>query len=204
MAACEWARQNFGEQVMTTGTVIVTGGGRGIGAATSLKLASHGYAVAVNYAANEAAAEAIAEAIRKQGGRAEAFGGDVGDPAAIAPLFDKAVRALGPLAGLVNNAGVLGEPARIDELEPDALRRLFAVNVLGAMLCAKEAVRRLSTRHGGQGGAIVNISSVAARLGGLPSLVPYAVTKAPWRLSPKASPTKWRAKASASIASRPA
>jgi len=162
---------------MTTGTVIVTGGGRGIGAATSLKLASSGYAVAVNFTANEAAAQAIVEAIRKQGGLAEAVGGDVGDPAAIGPLFDKAVRALGPLAGLVNNAGILGESARIEELQPDALHRLFAVNVLGTMLCAKEAVLRLSTRHGGQGGAIVNISSVAARLGGLPTLVPYAVTK---------------------------
>jgi NAD(P)-dependent dehydrogenase (short-subunit alcohol dehydrogenase family) len=162
---------------MTTGTVIVTGGGRGIGAATCLKLASIGYAVAVNYAANEAAAQATVEAIREQGGRAGAFGGDVGDPAAIGPLFDAAVRALGPLAGLVNNAGILGEPARTEALEPAALRRLFDVNVLGSMLCAREAVRRLSTRHGGPGGAIVNISSVAARLGGLPALVPYAVTK---------------------------
>jgi NAD(P)-dependent dehydrogenase (short-subunit alcohol dehydrogenase family) len=162
---------------MATGTIIVTGGGRGIGAATSLKLASAGYAVAVNYAANQTAALATVEAIRKHGGRAEAISGDVGDPAAIGPLFDAAVRALGPLAGLVNNAGILGDPARIDAIEFDAMRRLFDVNVVGAMLCAKEAVRRLSTRHGGQGGAIVNISSVAARLGGLPALIPYAVTK---------------------------
>jgi NAD(P)-dependent dehydrogenase (short-subunit alcohol dehydrogenase family) len=154
---------------MTIGMILVTGGGRGIGAATCLKLASLGYAVA--------AAHATVEAIRKLGGRAEAFAGDVGDPSAISPMFEKAVSALGPLAGLVNNAGILGDPARTDELEPGALQRLFSVNVLGTMLCAREAVRRLSTRLGGPGGVIVNISSVAARLGGLPALVPYAVTK---------------------------
>jgi NAD(P)-dependent dehydrogenase (short-subunit alcohol dehydrogenase family) len=163
---------------MASGTIIVTGGARGIGAAACRKLAALGYAVAVNYSVSEAAARETVEAIRKQGGRAEAFGGDVGDPESIGPLFDKAVTALGPLVGLVNNAGVLGEPAPADELDPRALQRLFAVNVLGTMLCANEAVRRLSTRRGGPGGAIVNVSSVAARLGGLPMLLPYAATKA--------------------------
>jgi NAD(P)-dependent dehydrogenase (short-subunit alcohol dehydrogenase family) len=163
--------------IMALGTIVVTGGGRGIGAATCVKLAAAGHAIAVNYAANEMAARETAAAIRKLGGRAEAFGGDVADPDAVKALFENAVSALGPLAGLVNNGGILGRAARIDEREADELARLFAVNVIGTMLCAKEAVRRLSTRHGGPGGAIVNLSSVAARLGGLPGGVPYAASK---------------------------
>jgi NAD(P)-dependent dehydrogenase (short-subunit alcohol dehydrogenase family) len=158
--------------------IIVTGGGRGIGAAACRKLAAAGYAIAVNYAADESAAQTIVNAIHKLGGRAKAFGADVADPAAVASMFESAVDALGPLTGLVNNAGILGVAARIDVQEPADLARLFAVNVIGTFLCAKEAVRRLSTRHGGKGGAIVNISSVAARLGGLAGGVPYAATKA--------------------------
>jgi NAD(P)-dependent dehydrogenase (short-subunit alcohol dehydrogenase family) len=165
------------KQVVTTGMIIVTGGGRGIGAAASLKLAAAGNAIAVNYTADEAAAQTIVEAIRKLGGRAQAFAGDVADPAAVKDLFENAVSALGPLTGLVNSAGIIGVAARIDEQEPSDLARIFAVNVLGTILCAKEAVRRLSTRRGGKGGAIVNISSVAARLGGLAGGVPYAATK---------------------------
>jgi NAD(P)-dependent dehydrogenase (short-subunit alcohol dehydrogenase family) len=162
---------------MTIGMVIVTGGGRGIGAAASRKLAAAGYSIAVNYTAGEAAAQATVDAIRKLGGRAQAFGADVADPAAVKSLFENAVSALGPLSGLVNSAGIIGISARIDEQKPDDLARLFAVNVMGTIYCAKEAVRRLSTRHGGEGGAIVNISSVAARLGGLAGGVPYAATK---------------------------
>jgi NAD(P)-dependent dehydrogenase (short-subunit alcohol dehydrogenase family) len=162
---------------MTQGLIIVTGGGRGIGAAVCRKLAAAGYSVAVNYAADAAAAEAVAAAIRETGGAAQALHADVADPAAVKSLFENAVDALGPLAGLVNNAGIIGVPARIDAQEPVDLARLFAVNVLGTMHCAKEAVRRLSTRHGGAGGAIVNVSSVAARLGGLAGGVPYATTK---------------------------
>jgi NAD(P)-dependent dehydrogenase (short-subunit alcohol dehydrogenase family) len=162
---------------MSGGTIIVTGGGRGIGAATSLKLAAAGYAIAVNYAADRASALATVAAIEQAGGRAGAFGGDVADPAAVAALFEAAERALGPLTGLVNNAGITGRAARIEDQDPGDLARLFAVNVIGAMLCAGEAVRRLSTRRGGKGGTIVNISSVAARLGGLAGIVPYAATK---------------------------
>ncbi|WP_210254779.1 SDR family oxidoreductase [Methylocapsa sp. S129] len=162
---------------MASGMVIVTGGGRGIGAAACLKLAAAGYSVAVNYAVDEAAAQATVAAIQKLGGRAQAFGADVADPAAVRSLFESAVSALGPLTGLINNAGIIGVAARIDAQEPADLARLFAVNVMGTILCAKEAVRRLSTRHGGHGGAIVNISSVAARLGGLAGGVPYAMTK---------------------------
>jgi NAD(P)-dependent dehydrogenase (short-subunit alcohol dehydrogenase family) len=163
---------------MANNMILVTGGSRGIGAAICVQLASAGYPIAVNYTSNSAAAHSVVNAIREKGGRAEAFAADVGDPDAIAGLFDMAVETLGPLTGLVNNAGIIGESARIDELESGALARLFAVNVLGVMLCAREAARRLSTRHGGEGGSIINISSVAARLGGLPRRVPYAATKA--------------------------
>jgi NAD(P)-dependent dehydrogenase (short-subunit alcohol dehydrogenase family) len=129
------------------------------------------------YSSNEAAARATVERILKQGGRAQAFSGDIADSDAVKLLFENAVGALGPLAGLVNNAGITGRAARIEEQQPEDLARLFAVNVIGSILCAKEAVRRLSTRHGGKGGAIVNISSAAARLGGLAGIVPYAATK---------------------------
>jgi len=162
---------------MERGTIVVTGGARGIGAAACLKLASDGYAVAVNYASNEAAAQKTVEAIRNAGGRAEAFGGDVADPEAVKSLFERAVRVLGPLAGLVNNAGMTGAEGRIDEQELRDIERLFAVNVFGTMLCAAAAVRLLSVKHGGAGGSIVNLSSVAARLGGLPGIVPYTATK---------------------------
>jgi NAD(P)-dependent dehydrogenase (short-subunit alcohol dehydrogenase family) len=162
---------------MAVGTVIVTGGGRGIGAATCLKLASDGYSIAVNYASDAAAARATVEAIRKLGGRAEAFAGDVADPAAVSSLFENAVSALGPLTGLVNNAATLGTTACIDTQEEPDISRLFAVNVIGTILCSKEAIGRLSTRRGGKGGAIVNMSSVTARLGGLAGIVPYAATK---------------------------
>jgi NAD(P)-dependent dehydrogenase (short-subunit alcohol dehydrogenase family) len=162
---------------MSEGMIIVTGGGRGIGAAVSRKLAATGVAVAVNYASGEAAARATVEAIRKAGGRAEAFCADVADEAAVRTLFEKAEAALGRLTGLVNNAGITGRAARIEAQQAGDLTRLFAVNVIGPMLCAGEAVRRMSTKNGGQGGAIVNISSVAARLGGLSGIVPYAATK---------------------------
>jgi NAD(P)-dependent dehydrogenase (short-subunit alcohol dehydrogenase family) len=162
---------------MALGAIIVTGGGRGIGAATCLKLAAAGYAIAVNYAVDEASAQATVAAIEKLGGRAQAFGGDVADPGAVKALFEDAVGALGSLVGLVNSAGIIGAFGRVDEQQPADLARLFAVNVMGTMFCAKEAVRRLSTRHGGKGGVIVNLSSVAARLGGLPGGVPYAASK---------------------------
>src|ERR1700677_267942 len=135
-----------------SGLIIVTGGARGIGAATCIQLAAAGYAVAVNYASAQDAAEATAAAIVKSGGRAQAFHADVGDPEALAKLFEDAAAALGPPAGLVNNAGVLGAMARIEVSDPADLMRLFQVNVIGTMLCAKEAVKRLSTLHGGPGG----------------------------------------------------
>jgi NAD(P)-dependent dehydrogenase (short-subunit alcohol dehydrogenase family) len=160
-----------------TGLVIVTGGGRGIGASISLKLAAAGHSVAVNYASDPAAAESVVARIVASGGKAAAFRADVGDPAAIPKLFADAVAALGPLAGLVNNAGISGAFARIEAQDPAELARLFQVNVIGTILCCKEAVKLLSTRHGGAGGSIVNIASIAARLGGLPGLIPYAASK---------------------------
>ncbi len=162
---------------MPSGLIIVTGGSRGIGAAICRRLAADGYAVAVNYAANAKAAEATVGEIKKSGGRAGAFQADVANPAQIPRLFDEATQALGPLAGLVNNAGVSGRFARLEDRDVEELTQLFAVNAMGTILACKEAVLRLSTKRGGSGGSIVNISSIAARLGGLPGLAPYAATK---------------------------
>jgi NAD(P)-dependent dehydrogenase (short-subunit alcohol dehydrogenase family) len=160
-----------------SGLIVVTGGSRSIGAAIARRLAADGYAIAVNYAADAKAAQATAAEIEKSGGRAQAFKADVADPAALRHLFDKATQALGPLAGLVNNAGSSGRFARVDEQEEADLTRLFAVNVIATIMACKEAVLRLSTRHGASGGAIVNVSSIAARLGGLPGLTGYAASK---------------------------
>ena len=159
------------------GCVIVTGGSRGIGAAICHRLAADGYPVAVNYAARRDLADAVVQEITAAGGRAAAIGGDVADEADIARLFTEAQAQLGPLYGLVNNAGILGASCRLEDLTAEALRRTLAVNVVGTMLCAQAAVRVLSTRHGGKGGAIVNMASVASRLGGPGELVHYATSK---------------------------
>ena len=162
---------------MPSGLIIVTGGSRGIGAAICRRLAAEGYALGVNYAVDAKAAEATVAEIKKSGGRAQAFQADVADPAQLPRLFDQATKALGPLAGLVNNAGSTGRFATTDKQEAEALTQLFQINVIGTILACKEAVLRLSTKHGGSGGSIVNISSIAARLGGLPGLASYAATK---------------------------
>lgn len=162
---------------MPSGLVIVTGGSRGIGAAICRRIAADGYAVAVNYAADVKAAEATVAEIKKAGGRAEAFQADVADAGQIPRLFEQATKALGPLAGLVNNAGVTGRFATTDLREAAELSQLFQINVIGTILACREAVVRLSTKQGGQGGSIVNISSIAARLGGLPGLASYAASK---------------------------
>jgi NAD(P)-dependent dehydrogenase (short-subunit alcohol dehydrogenase family) len=157
---------------------VVTGAGRGIGAATARRLAAEGYAVCINYITDTRGAEALASGIRADGGRAVAVQADVGEPGQIEQLFSRVDHELGTLTALVNNVGMIGQQARIDETDAAQLSRLLAVNVVSATLCCKEAVRRMSTRHGGRGGAIVNVSSMAAVLGGFNGRVRYALSKA--------------------------
>jgi NAD(P)-dependent dehydrogenase (short-subunit alcohol dehydrogenase family) len=159
------------------GTLIVTGASRGIGAAVAVLAGRQGWRVAVNYRHDLTAALTVVAAIREAGGTAEAIQGDMSREADILNLFQTAEAMLGPLGGLVNNAGITGGFARIDELGAEALTQVLAVNVAGPILCAREAVRRLSTRYGGKGGVIVNISSLAARTGGAGEWVHYAATK---------------------------
>ncbi|MFD9892561.1 SDR family oxidoreductase [Amycolatopsis sp. NPDC059027] len=161
-----------------TGVLIVTGGSRGIGAAVCLLAAEQGYDVVVDYSGDAASAEKVAARVRELGRKALAVRADVTDEEDVRALFDAAAR-LGPLAGLVNNAGITGNtPGRVDEQDVATVRRVFDVNVTGVFLCAREAVRRLSIRHGGGGGAIVNISSTAARTGSAGEWVHYAASKA--------------------------
>lgn len=155
---------------------IVTGGSRGIGAATSLLLAKAGYLVVVNYVSNAAAAKAVVTQIEKAGGKAAAIKGDVANEKDIMALF-KAADQFGQLKVLINNAGVVDIKARIDEMSAKRLARMFAINITGSFLCAREAVKRMSTRHGGSGGAIVNMSSAAATLGAPGMFVDYAASK---------------------------
>lgn len=159
------------------GTVIVTGGSRGIGATTAELAGAAGYPVAVNFARDEAAAYGVVERISADGGRAIAIQGDVAQEPDILRLFETAERELGPLYGLVNNAGITGGFARVADVTAAALHEVLAVNVVGLILCAREAVRRLSTSHGGSGGAIVNVSSMAAKLGGAHEWVHYGASK---------------------------
>ncbi len=155
---------------------IVTGGSRGIGAATSLLLAKAGYLVVVNYVSNAAAAKSVVAQIEKAGGKAAAIKGDVANEKDIVALF-KAADQLGQLKVLVNNAGIVDVKARVDEMSAESLARMFAINITGTFLCAREAVKRMSTRHGGSGGAIVNLSSAAATLGAPGMFVDYAASK---------------------------
>ena len=158
--------------------LLITGGGRGIGAATALLAAKRGYAVAVNYASNSMAADEVVRTIRAGGGTAIAVQADVGDEAQVIAMFEKVDAKLGRLTALVNNAGVVDMQARVDQMSVARLERMFRINVIGSFVCAREAVRRMSTRHGGEGGAIVNISSGAARLGSPGQYVDYAASKA--------------------------
>ena len=157
--------------------LLVTGGSRGIGAATALLAARQGWAVAVNYTQNAAAANAIVQQIKSGGGQAVSIQADVGDEAQIKHLFSQVDAQLGRLTGFVNNAGVLDVAVRVDELSWERAERIMRINVVGAMICAREAVLRMSTKHGGKGGAIVNLSSVAARLGAPGQYVDYAASK---------------------------
>ena len=157
--------------------LLVTGASRGIGAATARLAARNGWAVAVNYTANALAADEVVRDIRTAGGRALAVQADVADEAQVLRLFETIDAQLGRLTGLVNNAGVVDVTARIDEMSMARWRRMFDINVIGSFLCAREAVRRMSTRHGGRGGAIVNLSSAASRLGSPGQYVDYAAAK---------------------------
>jgi NAD(P)-dependent dehydrogenase (short-subunit alcohol dehydrogenase family) len=157
--------------------LLITGGSRGIGAATALLAAQRGFAVAVNYASNSLAADEVVRAIRDQGGRAMSVQADVGDEAQVKAMFEKVDAKFGPLGALVNNAGVVDVQARVDEMTVARLERMLRINVIGSFVCAREAVRRMSTRHGGSGGAIVNLSSAAARLGSPGQYVDYAASK---------------------------
>lgn len=157
--------------------VLITGGARGIGAATALLAAQRGYAVAVNYSANEAAADSVVRQIRAAGGNAVAVQANVAIESEVMAMFQTIDAKLGRLSALVNNAGVVDVAARVDAMSVARLKRMFDINVLGSFLCAREAVLRMSTRHGGTGGAIVNVSSAAARLGGAGNYVDYAASK---------------------------
>jgi len=158
--------------------LIVTGGSRGIGAATALLAAERGYAVCVNYRKNRAAADQVVSKIQAAGGKALAVGADVASESEVVRLFETVDAQMGPLAGLVNNAGVLETQARVEHMDAARIDRVFATNVRGAFVCAREAVRRMSTKHGGSGGAIVNVSSKAAQLGAPGEYVDYAASKA--------------------------
>lgn len=161
----------------TQRTVLVTGGSRGIGAAAAWLCAQRGWAVAVNYTSDAAAAQAVVVRIRDAGGTALAVQADVADEAQVLAMFATVERELPPLLGLVNNAGVVDIPSRVDVMTLPRLQRMFAINVFGTFMCSREAVKRLSTRHGGAGGVIVNLSSVAARLGAPGQYVDYAAAK---------------------------
>ena len=157
--------------------LIVTGGSRGIGAATARLAAQRGFAVAVNYVTNEAAAAAVVREVEAAGGTALAVRADVAVEADVVGLFETVDKSFGRLTALVNNAGVLETQMRVDTMDAARLARVFATNVTGSFLCAREAVRRMSTRHGGAGGAIVNVSSGASRLGSPGEYVDYAASK---------------------------
>jgi NAD(P)-dependent dehydrogenase (short-subunit alcohol dehydrogenase family) len=158
--------------------LLITGGSRGIGAATAVLAARHGWDVAINYTRDAAAAERVAAEVRAAGRRALVLQADVADEAQVLAMFAAVDRELGALHGLINNAGVVDLPARVDEMSLQRLQRMFAINLTGSFLCAREAVRRMSTKHGGGGGVIVNLSSAAARLGSPGQYVDYAASKA--------------------------
>jgi NAD(P)-dependent dehydrogenase (short-subunit alcohol dehydrogenase family) len=158
--------------------LLVTGASRGIGAACALRAADAGWDIGVNFHRDEAAAERVAAQVRARGRRACTLRADVASEGAVEAMFKELDAELGPLGGLVNNAGIVDVAARVDEMSAARVARLFNVNVVGAFVCAREAVRRMSTRHGGRGGVVVNLSSAAARLGSPGIYVDYAATKA--------------------------
>lgn len=157
--------------------IVITGGGRGIGAATARLAAARGYAVCINYLANRDAAAAVVDDIQSQGGKAIAVAADVSSEPDVVRLFRTVDTQLGTLTALVNNAGILDTQMRVEAMDAARLNRIFSANITGPFLCAREAVRRMSTRQGGKGGAIVNVSSAASRLGSPGEYVDYAASK---------------------------
>ena len=157
--------------------MLVTGGGRGIGAATCRLAAAKGWAVAINYVADKAPAEALAEDIRLHQGKALALQGDVAKLADVERLFDQTERAFGPVTAVVNSAGITGKSSRLDQADPTTITETIAINVNGAIFVAREAVKRMSTKNGGKGGVIVNLSSGAASLGSPGEYTWYAASK---------------------------
>jgi NAD(P)-dependent dehydrogenase (short-subunit alcohol dehydrogenase family) len=162
---------------MNNKVVVITGGSRGIGAATARLAAAQGYAVCISYLQNRQAAQAVVGAIEGSGGRAIAVAADMASEADVVRLFETVDRSLGRLTALVNNAGILERQARVEDMDAARLTRIFAANVTGSFLCAREAVRRMSTKRGGAGGAIVNVSSISSRLGSANEYVDYAASK---------------------------
>jgi NAD(P)-dependent dehydrogenase (short-subunit alcohol dehydrogenase family) len=160
-----------------TRVILITGAGRGIGAATALLAAARGYDVCVNYRSDAASARQIVEQIQQMGKAAVAVAADVANEAEVLQLFKTVDRELGPLSALVNNAGILEQQARLVDMDGARIARVLQTNVVGSMLCAREAIKRMSTRGGGAGGSIVNLSSMAARLGSPNEYVDYAASK---------------------------
>ena len=160
-----------------SGVMLVTGASRGIGAATAIEAGRQGYAVCVNYNRSHEKAEQVQATITKAGGKAILVQGSVGKEADVLRIFKTMDQELGTITALVNNAGSIGKPGRVDEAAYEMLTELFAVNITGCFLCAREAIRRMSTAHGGKGGSIVNVSSISSRLGGGGLLVPYSASK---------------------------
>jgi NAD(P)-dependent dehydrogenase (short-subunit alcohol dehydrogenase family) len=158
-------------------TLLITGGGRGIGAATAIAAARVGWDVAINYREKTARAAAIVAAVKGLGRKAIAYPADVTDEAAVVALFAAVDRDFGRLDGLVNSAGIIGPHGRIDSVDAAGLDKLFAINVTATLICSREAIKRMSVKHGGKGGAIVNLSSAASRIGGAGETVPYAASK---------------------------
>jgi len=157
--------------------LLVTGGSRGIGAATALLAAQNGWSVAVNYTANSLAADEVVRQIRASGGQAMSVQADVAQEDQVLRMFEHIDAKFGRLTGLVNNAGVVDVTARVDEMSVARWKRMFDINVMGSLICAREAVRRMSQKHGGEGGSIVNVSSAASRLGSPGQYVDYATAK---------------------------
>ncbi len=163
--------------LMTRRVALITGGSRGIGASTARLLARQGYAVCISYRKDRAAADSLVDEVRETGAEIEALQADVADPGQVDALFRQCDSALGRVCALVNNAGIVGDKARLEEMATDRLERMFAVNTLGTIYCCQAAIRRMALRHGGSGGAIVNVSSVASRIGSPAEYVDYAASK---------------------------